>query len=71
MQWLQSNNLVNFNDYPYTGVAGDCELSKVEGAASIKVTDSGPVYIGQTEAAMKTAVTEYGPISIVADASSW
>ena len=71
MNWLETNNLVNFNDYPYTAVQGDCELSKVEGSASLVINDSDIISVGRSESGLQTALTNEGPISIVVDASNW
>ena len=71
MQWLETEPLVNFNDYPYTAVKGDCELSKVVGSASLKIKDNKVIYVGQTESALQTAISTDGPISIAVDASNW
>lgn len=71
MKWLQSNAIVNFNDYPYTAVQGDCELNKVYDSASIRLKDNGPTYVGKSESQLQSACSANGPISIVVDASNW
>lgn len=71
MQWLEQNRLVPFNDYPYTGVQGDCEQSKAQKSAPQTLTDSNPIKVGNSDSALQTACSNYGPISIVVDASAW
>lgn len=72
MDWIAKNGGIAWeNQYPYTAVNGNCKASSIASKSVWLKSDKPSVQVASDDVSIKTALNDYGVLSVCVDAGGW